>query len=71
MPAKLRTKLTPNQFYCVACRKRCTVKADDMCVVTFRNGSPALQGQCKCDTTVYKFIKHNSVDKMTDKYGEC
>ena len=75
MPARLKTGLKQDEFYCVACRGR--VKADDMCVKIFRNkkiegGAPALVGGCKkCDTNVTKFIKHSSVDKFSEKYGKC
>ena len=72
MPAKLRTKLKQNEFYCVACNKRCSSKPDDTCVVVFKNGVPALQGYCaKCDCEVYKFIKWKSTDNMLKKYGSC
>lgn len=76
MPAKLRTKLKQEEFYCVSCRKR--VKGDDICIKTFRNkrmvgGSvPTMTGTCKkCETNVYKFIKHSAKDRLTEKYGKC
>jgi hypothetical protein len=31
---------------------------------------PALVGECKCDTTVVKFIKHDDKDRFTEKYGK-
>jgi hypothetical protein len=75
MPAKLRTKLKQEEFYCVKCRKR--VKGDDICIKTFKNkksfgGIPTMMASCKkCDTSVYKFIKHSAKDRLTDKYGKC
>jgi len=72
MPAKLRTKLTANQFYCVGCNKRSTAKTADICVVTLKNGAPALKGQCfACESDAYKFIKNSAVQAAVKKYGEC
>ena len=72
MPHKLRTKLKEDEFYCVACNKRCKANSEDICVVVFKNGVPALQGECsKCDCDVYKFIKWNSEDRLSEKYGRC
>ncbi len=72
MPEKLRTKLTANQFYCVGCNKRSTAKTADICVVTMKNGTPALKGHCSsCESDAYKFIKHTTVKEAVKKYGKC
>lgn len=75
MPKPLKTKLKQQEFYCVKCRKRVKVASDDMGVSVFKNGKtgmkvPALVGDCKCDTTVVKFIKHDDQVKFTQKYGK-
>lgn len=72
------TKLKQNQFYCVACRARKKVSADDMCVKNYKNKRskygyvPALKASCKtCGTNMNKFIKHNDEESLTKKYGKC
>ncbi len=77
MPQKLKTKLKENEFYCVSCRARVKSNGDSMYVQVFKNKkmpdglAPALRSNCKaCSTNLTKFIKHNSVDKMIDKYGK-
>lgn len=74
MPVKLKQR----QFYCVSCRARRMVPADDICVAVLKNkkvkgGVPALVGKCnKCDQSkMYKFIKRDDKDKMIEKYGKC
>ncbi len=74
MPNPLKTKLKEQEFYCVKCRKRVKVASDDMGVHLFKKVKtrmkvPALVGECKCDTTVVKFIKHDDQDRFTRKYG--
>ena len=69
-------KLTQNQFYCFSCRKKVTSKSADMCVVVFQNKKigevPALESRCaKCETSMYKFIKHKDEERLTKKFGEC
>ena len=70
-------KLKQNQFYCVVCNQRVTLPEDEICVKVFRNprmdgGTPALVGYHeRCDSNLTKFIKHNSVDRMINKYGKC
>ena len=65
-------KLTQNEFYCVKTRKKVKVKSEDICVVVFKNGAPALYAQCpKTNTNMYKFIKHKDEQKLTKKFGEC
>ena len=65
------------EFYCVACRKKVTIPANDICVKVYKNkrvpgGSPALVGHCnKCSTQVTKFIKKDSKDRMIQKFGLC
>ena len=77
MPKPQNKKLKQREFYCVKCRKRVSVPADDICVTVYKNkkvkgGVPALVGACKkCDTNVNKFIKRNDKDKLSDKYGRC
>lgn len=78
MPSKsLKTKLKQQEFYCVCCRKRVKVPADDICVKVYKNykikgGVPALNGICKkCDCNVIKFIKHENKQRMIKKFGKC
>lgn len=65
------------EFYCVSCRKRVNQKKDDMCVTVLKNkrvhgGVPALTCECrKCGTSLYKFVKRDSKEKLIDKYGRC
>jgi hypothetical protein len=69
---KLRTPLKEDEFYCVACNRRCKSSKEDMCVTKFRNGSYALYGYCKpCDCDTYKIIKDSAVSSLTKKYGKC
>lgn len=75
-PPPLKKKLRQNQFYCVGCRKRVTVKADDICTKKYRNkkrGSvSALKGECHtCNAPLTKFIKDSAYQRLTDKYGKC
>lgn len=62
-PKPLKTKLRKNEFYCVACRKRVRVAADDVDEVTVYNKRvhhriPMEKSSCpKCDVTVNKFVK--------------
>jgi hypothetical protein len=75
MPKPLKTKLKQQEFYCVKCRKRVKIASDDMGVSVFKNEKtgmkvPSLVGNCKCDTTVIKFIKHDDQDRFTQKYGK-
>lgn len=76
MPHKLQSKLKQRDFYCVSCRKRVSVPADEMGVQTFKNkkvkgGVPALRSECpKCGTNVTKFIKKKDKSKMTQKFGK-
>lgn len=67
---------TERTFYCVKCRKKCIVPAQDICVKVYRNpktgSTPALRGECgKCGTTCTKFIKRDSLSAMKKKYGSC
>ena len=65
-------KLTQNEFYCVKTRKTVKVKSEDMCVVVFKNGAPALHAQCpKTDIDMYKFIKHKDTERLAKKFGNC
>ena len=72
MPKKLRTKLKENEFYCVKARKRCTVKPENICVTTWKNGVNALLGESeKYDCKVTKIVKESKVPQLVKKYGEC
>jgi len=65
-------KLKEDEFYCVACRKRCKSSKEDICVIQFINGNHALYGYCKpCDCDTYKIIKNKDVSRLKKKYGEC
>ncbi len=67
--------LSEREFYCVKCKKRVTVPAEDICVKVYKNqrgDSPALVGHCaKCGTKVTKFIKADSTAAMAKKFGRC
>jgi hypothetical protein len=72
MPKKLGTKLKENEFYCVKARKRCTVKPENICVTTWKNGVNALLGESeKYDCKVTKIVKKSKVPQLVKKYGEC
>ena len=67
--------LSEREFYCVKCRKTVTLPASDIKVTVYKNarftnGSPALVGECKCETKVTKFIKHDDKERLKSKYGE-
>jgi len=65
-------KLKEDEFYCVACNRKCKSSKDDMCVVQFKNGRKALYGYCKpCDCDTYKIIKDSAVSRLSKKYGKC
>jgi len=71
------TKMKQNQFYCLSCRKRVMIPADDIRLKIFKNYKrlngkvPMLKGYCqKCDTSVYKIIKDKAVKSAQDKYGK-
>ena len=59
--------LKQRQFYCVACDKRVTENAKDICVKKLKNGTPALKSKCKCGCKLTKFIKHNAVRRLKKK----
>lgn len=67
--------LKVNQFYCVSCRKRVTLKDADICVKVYANrktgATPALRGKCPCGTNVTKFIARDKADSLTKKFGKC
>lgn len=71
-------KLSERQLYCVSCRALRTIPADDLCVKIYKNPkmydgkAPALRAQCPhCGTNLTKFVKHDAVDRLIDKYGKC
>lgn len=71
-------KLTERQFYCVKCRTKRTLSANDICVKIYKNSRmydgmvPTLRSLCpECDTNLTKFVKHDLVDYYMDKYGDC
>jgi len=72
----LYNKMNINQFYCVKCRKRVTLKPDDIRIARFNNKKvgrkiPAMVGNCRsCDTTVCKFIPVDDENKLTEQYGK-
>ena len=72
MPNKLKKKLKENEFYCVGVRKKCSLKPDDMCLTTWKNGVNALVGDCKkFNCTVNKIVKESDVNSLEEKYGRC
>lgn len=69
-PKPLKKALTTNQFYCVSCRSRKTIPADDISAKTFKNKKrlngkvPMVYAECgKCDCKVYKIIKNSVARK--------
>ena len=68
--------MNKNQFYCVKCRKRVTLNADDIRITSFNNKKvgrkiPAMVGNCRsCDTRVSKFIPVDDKDKLVAQYGK-
>lgn len=78
-PKALKKKLTQQEFYCVACRKRVKCHKDDIGVVEYKNKKakggkvPALRAYCRsknCDCNLTKFIKRKDQDKFTSKFGK-
>jgi hypothetical protein len=64
--------MKPNEFYCVALKKRVTLDTDDICVVKLKNGRYALKGYCReVDYHLTKFISNDDVCKMQTKFGKC
>jgi hypothetical protein len=69
-------KLTQMEFYNVVTRKSFKAHKDDIEVVKMKNkkvkgGVPALRAwHEKTEMYVYKFIKHDSYEKMVDKFGK-
>jgi len=70
-------KLTERQFYCVKCKARRTIPAEDICTKVYSNKRmydgkvPTLKAECKCGTSLTKFVKHDAYDKLAAKYGKC
>lgn len=70
-------KMKENQFYCVSCRAKHICKSENMGVIVYHNRRmydgkvPALKCECpECGHTLVKFIKHDSQERMTKKYGK-
>lgn len=57
-----------NQFYCMACRKRCTCPSTHIEFQLDKNGRPRLYGDCKCGTDMYKYVKYSQADRLAKKY---
>lgn len=76
-PSPLHSKLKQNEFYCVKCRKRVTVPADNICVKQYANKRVGrkismLKGECKkCGTGVNKIFADAKLSAMKAKYGAC
>lgn len=68
-------KLKQNQFYCVSCQKRITIKdKDDIRIAVYplknRIKMPAMRSVCpECDTNLTKFQKVAKTQQLIDKYG--
>lgn len=67
-----------NEFYCVKCRKKVSLKPENICFQYLKNKNmktgkmPSLKGIChKCDINLTKFIKHDDAKKLQKKYGKC
>ena len=57
-----KKRMTPNQFYCLKCKKRVKIKSEDICEDKIKNkkrGSiPVLRAvHNKCGTKLIKFVK--------------
>lgn len=77
MPAKLKSKLKKEEFYCVSCRGRVKSDNGDICVEIYNNRRtgrkvPALRGSCsKCGTNLTKFIKESDTAARIAEYSRC
>jgi len=69
-----------NEFYCLRCRKRVSVKKDDICFKNIKNSkmvnngkkAPVLFAECqKCDAKLIKFVKHKDSEKFENKFPKC
>ncbi len=63
------------QFYCLSCRKRVTLKKDDIRITRFNNKKvgrkiPAMVGNCECGTFVSKFICEAIEADLVVEYGK-
>ena len=72
---KTKKKMTEREFYCVSCRKRVTLHADDICLKSYTTKGRktyALRGACgKCDHMLTKFVSKDHAAKLKAKYGTC
>lgn len=66
------------EFYCVKCRARVVLPAQNICLTRYKNKNapakyvPALMGEChKCATRVSKFVPRNMEGTLLARYGEC
>ena len=65
-PPPLKKPLRQNEFYCLKCRARVRVPADELKVRHYTNKKlrykvPMLKGLChKCESTVNKIVKRDS-----------
>ena len=69
-----------NEFYCLKCKKRVSIKKNDICFKNFKNSkmvnngkkAPALVAECnKCETNMVKFVKHKDSKKVEEKFEKC
>ena len=64
--------MAPNEFYCVSCKKRITLKTKDIRMKVLTNGNPAKSGIChECNTSLFKFTSKANWDSDLKKYGAC
>lgn len=68
-------RMGERMFYCVKCKARVTIKADDICfkkVKTSIRTVNMLKGyHSKCGVACHKIISDDSAPKMMKKYGKC
>jgi hypothetical protein len=61
-------KLKQTQFYCVQCRKRVTVPAQDIYFEHDRAGKPRLVASDKYGHQLFKYVKWSQAAQLARKY---
>jgi hypothetical protein len=70
---KLKSKLKINEFYCVSCRKRVSIKHnDEIFLQESKNGRLRLVSNCSgCEHKLFKFVKESSLNTLEKKFHWC
>jgi hypothetical protein len=71
--SRSKSKLTKvNEFYCLPCRKKITIPANNICFTITKNKKPMLKGRCaKCGGVANRFVKLSDAKSLKDKFGTC